>query len=87
MSDADSTALSHFLRQQSTPGNAHGYTDYRRMLDAEKLDVAAVCNDNGERAAAIPLVWNGNYTSSRKNRWLSIVLTWRASKPPLPSRA
>jgi len=29
------------------------YTDYRQMLDREKLDVVGVCNPNGERAAAI----------------------------------
>ncbi len=33
--------------------NAKAYTDYRRMLDAERLDVVGVCNSNGERAAAI----------------------------------
>ena len=32
---------------------AKQYTEYRRMLDAEKFDVAAVCNPNGERAEAI----------------------------------
>jgi len=32
---------------------AQRYTDYRRMLDQEKLDVVAVCNPNGERAAAV----------------------------------
>jgi predicted dehydrogenase len=32
---------------------ARRYTDYRRMLDREKLDLVAVCNSNGERAAAI----------------------------------
>ncbi|MBI4877821.1 MAG: Gfo/Idh/MocA family oxidoreductase [Acidobacteria bacterium] len=32
---------------------AKQYTDYRRMLEAEKLDLVAVCNPNGDRAAAI----------------------------------
>ena len=32
---------------------ARQYTDYRRMLDAEKLDLVAVCNPNGGRAEAI----------------------------------
>lgn len=32
---------------------ARRYSDYRRMLDTEKPDVVAVCNNNGERAAAI----------------------------------
>ena len=37
------------------PGLAgvHRYAEYRQMLDAERLDVVAVCNNNGERAAAI----------------------------------
>jgi predicted dehydrogenase len=29
------------------------YTDARRMLDSEKLDVVAVCNTDGERAGAV----------------------------------
>lgn len=29
------------------------YADYRRMLDSVKPDIVAVCNNNGERAAAI----------------------------------
>jgi len=32
---------------------ARRYSDYRRMLDQEKLDLVAVCNPNGERAAAV----------------------------------
>jgi predicted dehydrogenase len=32
---------------------ARTYTDFRRMLDEEKPDVAAVCTTQGERAAAI----------------------------------
>jgi predicted dehydrogenase len=31
----------------------HRYKDYREMLDRERLDIAAVCNTNGERAAAV----------------------------------
>ncbi|MGH9667080.1 MAG: Gfo/Idh/MocA family protein [Bryobacteraceae bacterium] len=52
VSDPDAAALEKFTRH---PGLAHArrYPDYRRLLDAEKLDVAAVCNNNGERAAAI----------------------------------
>ena len=30
-----------------------GLGNYRRMLDVEKPDIAAVCNDNGARAAGI----------------------------------
>lgn len=32
---------------------ARVYGDYREMLDRERLDVAAVCNTNGERAEAV----------------------------------
>jgi predicted dehydrogenase len=32
---------------------AKAYSDWRRMLDSEKLDLVAVCNNNGERATAI----------------------------------
>jgi predicted dehydrogenase len=32
---------------------ARRYGGYREMLDREKLDAAAICNNNGERAAAI----------------------------------
>lgn len=32
---------------------AKHYTDYRRMLDSEKLDMVSVCNPNGPRAQAI----------------------------------
>ncbi|MBL8221432.1 MAG: Gfo/Idh/MocA family oxidoreductase, partial [Bryobacterales bacterium] len=42
-------------RQKRNPrlAAARHYTDYRRMLDAEKLDVVSVCNANGPRAQAI----------------------------------
>ncbi|HCC58281.1 MAG TPA: hypothetical protein DEQ47_13690 [Solibacterales bacterium] len=50
--DDDSAALANFLRHR-TLATAHGYADYHRMLDAERLDVVAVCNNNGERAGAI----------------------------------
>lgn len=33
--------------------NARSYDDYRRMLDAEKLDVVAVCGENGTRASIV----------------------------------
>lgn len=46
VSDANAGALKRFAGQ-------HTYSDYNRMLDAEKLDVVAVCNNNGERAGAI----------------------------------
>ncbi len=33
--------------------SARRYTDYRQMLDRERLDIAAVCNSNGERAGVV----------------------------------
>ena len=32
---------------------ARRYDDYHRMLDAEKLDVVAICDENGQRAASV----------------------------------
>ncbi len=46
VADPDPAALAPFR-------TAHCYTDYREMLDREKLDVVGICNTNGERAAAI----------------------------------
>lgn len=46
VSDANPAALKRF-------GALHTYTDYRRMLDNEQLDMVAVCNNDGERAAAV----------------------------------
>lgn len=53
VSDPDQNALNAFLKRTRGLANAHGYEDYRRMLDSEKLDLVAICNDDGERAAAI----------------------------------
>ena len=50
---ADRTQIERFIRNKPRLANAKIYDDYRRMLDAEKPDVAAVCNNNGERAAAV----------------------------------
>lgn len=53
VSDTDQSALNAFFQHNSGLASAHRYSDYRQMLDAETLDVVAVCNNNGERAAAI----------------------------------
>jgi predicted dehydrogenase len=52
VSDPDERKVAQLVR---APGfsSARAYTDYRRMLDGEHLDLVAVCNNNGERAAAI----------------------------------
>lgn len=52
VSDSDASALEKFTRHPGL-GQARRYPDYRHLLDAEKLDVAAVCNNDGERAEAI----------------------------------
>jgi predicted dehydrogenase len=49
---ADDQEAARFKGGEGTKG-ARRFTDYRRMLDEEKLDVVAVCNDNGTRAQAI----------------------------------
>lgn len=49
----DARAIERFRRGKARLAGAKSYSDYRHMLDAEKPDVVAVCNNNGERAAAI----------------------------------
>jgi predicted dehydrogenase len=58
--DVEVVALSHRdqqkmarLARNSRLASAKQYTDYLEMLRGEQLDVVAVCNNNGERAAAI----------------------------------
>lgn len=46
VADPDPRALKRFTAQRT-------YADYRQMLDAERFDIVAVCNSNGERAAAM----------------------------------
>lgn len=50
--DANAAALSRAVRNPRLAG-AKQYSDYRDMIRREKLDVVAVCNNNGERAAAV----------------------------------
>jgi len=52
VSDADSKTLAKFMVKPAL-AKAKPYADARQMLDREKLDLVAVCNNNGERAAAI----------------------------------
>lgn len=51
--DGDPKEVARFGETNPRLAAAKRYEDYRRMLDAEKPDVVAVCNTNGERAAAI----------------------------------
>jgi len=51
VSDPDPAVTARAIRNPRL-AKAKQYTDYRRMLDAEKLDLVAVCNPNGERAEA-----------------------------------
>lgn len=53
ISDPTPGAAEKFGRGNARLAGAARYTDYRKMLDAHKLDVVAVCNNNGERAKAI----------------------------------
>ena len=52
LADPDTAGLNNLTRRAGL-GGARLYADYRRMLDREKLDLVAVCNDNGSRARAI----------------------------------
>lgn len=50
--DRDAAVLERVARRPPLAG-ARRYTDLERMLDSERLDLVAVCNNNGERAGAI----------------------------------
>lgn len=52
ISDADPKAMERGARNPLL-ASAKRYGNYMEMLDSEKLDLVAVCNNNGERAAAI----------------------------------
>jgi predicted dehydrogenase len=52
VSDADSKTLAKFMVKPAL-AKAKPYADARQMLDQEKLNLVVVCNNNGERAAAI----------------------------------
>jgi predicted dehydrogenase len=56
---ADAAALARFRTPRGRAAPAR-YADYRRMLDAEKLDLVAVCNSNGDRGAAVLAVLERN---------------------------
>ena len=51
-SHPDARALASFRAPKPRP-EPKKYPDYRAMLDQEKLDLVAVCNSNGDRAAAV----------------------------------
>ena len=50
--ESDPAEHKKFARRAAA-AKATAYTDYRRMLDAEKLDIIGVCTSNGDRAASI----------------------------------
>ncbi len=52
VSDPKPDSLERFARRSGMAGVSR-YTDYRKMLDAEELDVVGVCNPNGPRARAV----------------------------------
>jgi predicted dehydrogenase len=51
--DGAPASITRFKRNKPRLANVRAYTDYRRMLDVEKPDVVAVCNNDGARAGAI----------------------------------
>jgi predicted dehydrogenase len=53
VADPSDSAIARFKKSNPRLATAKVYADSRRMLDAEKLDIAAICNTDGERAAAI----------------------------------
>jgi predicted dehydrogenase len=50
---AEAGDVRRFTRRNPRLADVQRFDDYRRMLDTLKPDVVAVCNNNGERAAAI----------------------------------
>ena len=52
VSDSDAGRLQRFARRPQFSG-VRRYDSYQRLLENEELDVAAVCTDNGARAAAV----------------------------------
>lgn len=55
--DAKPESLARFAK---TFPNAKQYSDYRKLLDREKPDAAAVCNENSNHAAAILACFDRN---------------------------
>jgi predicted dehydrogenase len=53
ISNAPEEAIRRFVKGKPRMANARPYADLNKMLDAEKPDVVAVCNTNGERAAGV----------------------------------
>lgn len=52
IADPDAAGRDKLARSAHLSG-VHMYSDYQDMLQREALDIAAVCNDNGARAAAV----------------------------------
>jgi len=52
VSDPDAAARAHLARNPLL-ANTRFYGGHRELLDHEKIDIAAICNANGERAALI----------------------------------
>src|SRR5947207_4302510 len=71
---SDPGAIRSVLRNPSV-AKARRYTTYAEMLDKESLDCVGICNNNGERAAAIVacaerkvnLIAEKPYATSRKD--------------------
>jgi predicted dehydrogenase len=53
IAEKDAGLIKRFKGNKPRLAAAKPYTDARRMLDAEKLDVVAICNTQGERAGAV----------------------------------
>jgi predicted dehydrogenase len=53
ISDAPEKAIHSFAKGKSQMAGVRPYADYRKMLDAERPDVVAVTNTNGNRAAGV----------------------------------
>lgn len=52
IADPDPKTVARFAKNPKL-ATAHTYTDWRKMLDTEKVDVVGICNANSEHAGAI----------------------------------
>jgi predicted dehydrogenase len=52
VAESDASELAK-IKKRPVAAKATFYSDYRRMLDAEKLDLVGVCTSNGDRAGSV----------------------------------
>ncbi len=95
ISEPSETVVQRFVHGKERLRGARYYADPRRMLDETKPDLVAVCNNNGERAAAIlectsrrlPFIAEKPYATNRQDlRKVKQAIAATASRPECCSR-